>query len=170
MGLSTDVNLPRSHSACFPQKCVVCGQAEPGGTVSVFSGVIGWWTWVFWTWGGVFTVCAPACPTCAWSLHLRRVIGLVVTIGIVMLFLFYVWPLVGHQVPRFLKKWGMMIGAILCLLPQIAFEVFFPPAFDVTAFADSVDYEFRNEDAAYEFAALNQDADWVKVEMHLRNR
>ena len=35
--------------------------------------------------------------------------------------------------------------------------------FNVTACSDSVDYEFRDEDLAFEFAQLNDDAEWVKV-------
>jgi len=54
--------------------------------------------------------------------------------------------------------------ALLCLAPQIIFEAYFPKDFDITAFSDSVDYEFRDEDMAYEFAELNEDATWVEIE------
>lgn len=33
----------------------------------------------------------------------------------------------------------MMLLALLCLVPQIVFQVYFPPPLDVTAFGDSVD-------------------------------
>jgi hypothetical protein len=48
-------------------------------------------------------------------------------------------------------------------VPQFIFEVFFAKPFDLTAYADSVDYEFTSKDYAVEFAALNMDATWVKV-------
>ena len=57
----------------------------------------------------------------------------------------------------------MGIG-ILCFVPQILLEVFFPYALGITAFRDSVDYEFSDERLAWEFAFLNEDAEWVRVE------
>lgn len=57
----------------------------------------------------------------------------------------------------------MMGLALVCLLPQIIVEVFFAKPFDITAYADSVDYEFTSKDYAVEFATLNIDAAWVKV-------
>jgi hypothetical protein len=35
--------------------------------------------------------------------------------------------------------------------------------FDITAYAESVDYEFTSKDYAVDFATLNIDAAWVKV-------
>ena len=57
----------------------------------------------------------------------------------------------------------MMVLAVICLLPQIIFEVFFAAPFDVTAYAESVDYEFTSQSYAEDFAKLNQEAAWVKV-------
>ena len=34
-------------------------------------------------------------------------------------------------------------------------QTFFPPVIDITCFSESVDFEFRNEVIAHEFAALN---------------
>ena len=53
---------------------------------------------------------------------------------------------------------------IVCLAPYILWETYFPPSIDITAYSESVDYEFRDSDYAYSFAALNEDAEWVKVE------
>ena len=53
--------------------------------------------------------------------------------------------------------------ALVCLLPQIIFEVLFAKPFDITAYADSVDYEFTSKDYAVDFALLNSNAAWVKV-------
>ena len=57
----------------------------------------------------------------------------------------------------------MMGLALVCLLPQFIFEVFFAKPFDITAYADSVDYEFTSKEYAVDFAMLNVDAGWVKV-------
>jgi hypothetical protein len=45
----------------------------------------------------------------------------------------------------------------------IVFEVFFARPFDVTAYSESVDYEFTSEDYAIDFAMLNLDAKHVKI-------
>ncbi len=61
-----------------------------------------------------------------------------------------------------------MIGvSLVCLVPQFLFEIFFARPFDVTAFPNSVDYEFTSEAYATEFAVMNMDAEWVKINGHL---
>ena len=52
---------------------------------------------------------------------------------------------------------------LLCSAPYFLWEVFFPPTIDITAFKDSVDYEFADEDYAHDFAMLNGEAEWVDV-------
>jgi hypothetical protein len=162
MPLSTDVNLPKQHPARFPDKCVVCG-GPPNTTVRLITGSIGWWTWLLWWFGMPFMVRVPTCTTCGWKLHLQRWLSLLLTIGVTVAVYFLIWPLVSDQVPRALRKWVMMGLALLCLMPLFLYEVFKPAAISITAYSDSVDYEFRNEELALEFAALNQDAEWVKI-------
>ena len=163
MPLSTDVNLPKQHKARFPDKCVVCGYTSPPSTVRLITGTIGWWSWLLWVFGKPFTVKAPACTVCGWRLHLQRLVSLFITIGLIVVAFWFLWPLVSDQLPRTARKWIMMGLALLCLAPQIFYEVYFPQPFDITAYSDSVDYEFRDEDMAYEFADLNEDATWVKI-------
>lgn len=44
MAISTSINLPRSHDAQFPDRCVVCGLREPNSHVRVITGSIAlWW-------------------------------------------------------------------------------------------------------------------------------
>ena len=64
----------------------------------------------------------------------------------------------------------MMAIALVCLLPQFILEVFFAKPFDVTAFADSIDYEFTSKEYAIDFAMLNVDAEWVKVNGEIINQ
>lgn len=164
MATSTDVNLPRSHEARFPDRCVVCNSDAPTSHVRLMTGTLGWWTWLLWFWGKPFVAKAPACAACAWRLHALRFISLVVTIAITVAALWFIWPSLKDSVPQGLRKWAMMGLALLCVLPQILFEVFYAKPFDITAFSDSVDYEFKSKDYALEFATLNLDAPWVKVE------
>src|SRR5437016_3599491 len=65
MPLSTDIRLPKSQVAKFPDRCVVCGQEHPDATVKVSTRALGWWTWVLWLPGQV-----PACSWC--GARLRR--------------------------------------------------------------------------------------------------
>ena len=58
----------------------------------------------------------------------------------------------------------MMGIALLCLSPYFLYQTFVPHPFGVTAYSASVDYEFRDKETAFEFALLNRDAQWVKVD------
>ena len=106
---------------------------------------------------------APACAHCAWRLHLQRLASLLTTVGLIFIAIWWIWPMVADGVPHAARKWAMMGLAVLCCLPQCVYEVLRPHSFGITAYRDSVDYEFRDADRAREFAALNQDAAWVTV-------
>jgi hypothetical protein len=41
MAVSMHINLPRSHDAQFPDRCVVCGRREPNSHVRVITASIG---------------------------------------------------------------------------------------------------------------------------------
>ncbi len=88
---------------------------------------------------------------------------MVFTIVITIAFLAFVWPHFDDLVSRPFRKWVAMGAILLCLSPYFLWATFFPPAIDFTAYSSSIDYEFKNADYAYEFAELNEDAEWVKV-------
>ena len=83
--------------------------------------------------------------------------------GIAAAFMFFAWPYIDDFVARSIRKLVAVVLILVCLAPYFLWELFFPPSIDITAFSDSVDYEFRDEEYAYEFAALNEDAEWVEV-------
>lgn len=164
MAVATDVSLPRAHTALFPDRCVVCGCDQPGSHVRLMTGTLGWWSWLVWWFGNQFVVKAPACSGCAWTLHARRLLSLVVTLAIVAVVMLVVWPHFKDFVPRLLQRWVAIGLALVCLLPQVLFEVFFAAPFDITAYEHSVDYEFTSKEYAIEFAMLNfHSAEWVKI-------
>jgi hypothetical protein len=164
MAESIDVNLPKTHRAEFPDRCVVCGRDDPDSHVRLVTGSIGWWSWLLWWFSTPFMVKAPACDTCGWKLQGLRLLSLLVTVAISVAVIWFGWPLVKDSVPQGLQKWALMGLAVICLLPQIIFEVFYAPPFDITAFSASVDYEFTSPNYATEFALLNRDAEWVKID------
>ena len=164
MAMSTDINLPRYHIARFPDRCVVCGGSSPTSHVRLVTGTLGWWTWTFWWFGRPFSVKAPACPSCAWKLHGMRFLSLLVTMGIAVVVAWFIWPHFKESVPSGLQRWAKLGLALACLMPLLLFEVYFPKPFDVTAYAESVDYEFKSIDYAFDFVTHNRDAEWVKMD------
>lgn len=163
MPLSTDVNLPRDHKAIFPNRCVHCGEDNEGKTIRLWTHTIGWWTWVLFAFGRGFKVDVPACAGCAWRIRLYRMGGLAIAMGITLIFLFFIWPQFREVFGRGYRNYVAMGMILICLTPYFVWEIVFPPAIDITAYSKNVDYEFRDEDYAYEFAELNEDAEWVNV-------
>jgi len=124
MVLSTGINLPKSHIARFPDRCVVCGCDNPESHLRIITGTIGWWTWLLWRFGNALIVKAPSCEGCAWKLHGLRLLSLLTTIGILAFVFFIIWPQIDDSIPRTLRKWVMMGIALICLVPQFIFEAF----------------------------------------------
>jgi hypothetical protein len=154
MPVSTDVKLPKARPPVFPDRCVACGAESPSSTYRAGTNAIGWWTWVFWTFGRRFTVDVPACEPCCGQMRRQRwlqlaVNAVVIAAGVVLAGSLLQW----YQGP--FKRWLMLGVVLVCLLPVFLWEMFFPRPFDMTAFSDTVDYEFRDPDYAAEFAALN---------------
>jgi hypothetical protein len=154
MALSTDVTLPRTHTPVFPDRCVACGMPCPEGFVRVATHSIGWWTIVFWTHGARFSVEVPACEPCRrqmirqrWIRSAADVAFAAVGVGIA------IYVLGSLRNP--LRRWLGLGIALLCMLPWIVWEFVFPRPIDLTSYAHTVAYEFRDEDYAQEFAELN---------------
>ena len=155
MPVSTDVNLPKSLAPVFPNRCVACGADQPESTYRTGTSAIGWWTLAFWSFGPRFTAEVPACTTC--RVRMRNLRWLQLAVNIVFAFAgvgaaFYL--LQWYQGP--FKRWLVLGIALIALMPVILWETFFPRPFAMTAYAKTVDYEFRDGDYAYEFAALNR--------------
>lgn len=163
MVTSTDVNLPRAHPAVYPKRCVRCGGDHQGHNIRLWTHTIGWWTVVFWMFGQGFTTRPPACRKCALPIRIHRIGGTVLGLMVAVLFMIFVWPQLDDFVARSLRKWVALGLVMVCFSPYLLWESIFPPAIDITAFKDSVDYEFRDEDFAHEFAELNRHAKWVEI-------
>lgn len=164
MAFSTDVNLPRKHAATFPPRCIRCNSDPGGKTLRIWTHSVGWWTALFWMFGSPFSVHIPACSRCALRIRIQRVGSTIVILAIASFIIFLVWPYVDDLVARSLRKWVVMALALLAISPWFLWEVFFPPSIDITAYSDSVDYEFRDSKYASDFASMNADAEWVKIE------
>jgi len=163
MPLSTDVNLPRTHLAKYPERCVRCGADPQGKTIRIWTHAIGWWTYLLWAFGKGFTTHPPVCGDCGLRFRAQRWGRSLVPLLIALIVLVFIWPLLDRNLFLEFRKWIIMGSILLCSAPYFLWEVIFPPAIDITAFNDRVDYEFADEDYAYDFAELNEEAEWVEV-------
>ncbi len=163
MQLSTAVKLPRSHRAVYPNRCVRCNGDPAGNTVRLLTHTIGWWTFVFLTFGWFFSTKVPACKSCRIWIRTQRVGRWLIVLALSFAFMWLVWPYVKDFISIPFRHWVAVAMLLVCASPYILWEIFFPPCIDITAYRDSVDYEFQSPDYAYEFADLNQDANWVKI-------
>lgn len=154
MPLSTDIRLPKSQVAKFPDKCVVCGQEHPDATVKVSTRAIGWWTWLFWLPGRKFSVEVPACSWCGGRLRRQHLFRWLLTVALIFTAIVLIAPNF-EGITRPLRKWLILGAVIVCLSPWFVLQMVFPPPIDLTAYTDSVEYEFRDPEYAAEFAALN---------------
>jgi len=60
------------------------------------------------------------------------------------------------QPQGFWGKWAFIGLAVVACIPLFVWEMVFPPALDLTAYSETVDYEFRDAEYAAEFRALNR--------------
>jgi hypothetical protein len=129
---------------------------DPGQFIRVGTNAIGWWTILLWTHGARFSVDVPACEPCRRRMVRQRwirrfVCGIFVVFGVVVA----AYCLGSLRGP--IKRWLALGIALLCMVPWFAWELFFPRPIDLTAYADTVDYGFRDEAYSQEFALLNEE-------------
>ena len=155
MPLSTDVELPIDAEARWPDRCVACGVSRPGETWSLSARATKWvGLFLWWLPGTKVTTQVPACRQCRTSMRTQRwARTLVVWLVIAAAVWGGMWYLETYEGP--FKKWIVMALALVCVLPIVAWEVFFPPATNLTVDKDVVQYEFASAEYATEFAALN---------------
>lgn len=154
MPLSTDVTLPKFAVPTFPDRCINCGTPKPGSHVRVGTNAIGWGTLVFWHPGRRFSVAVPACELCRRRLVRRRWSRRVLEWSIGLMGVAAAFYLLGSYRGPF-KRWLALGIALGCLLPWFIWQSLFPPPIDLTAYSDTVQYEFRDADYADEFVSLN---------------
>lgn len=156
MPLSTDVTLPRDATPVFPDRCIRCGQDEPGALWRFTRRTSYWWNFfVMWI-GRRHTVDVPCCPPCRTRLRIQRVVRGWSLLGATIAVLVVVIPALD-EVDRVLRK-PIALGILLVVLaPVFLYQILYPPAFDTTVSNEFVDYEFGDAADAHEFHALNED-------------
>ena len=154
MPTSTDINLPRDQDPLWPDRCVCCRAAEPNHKTKVWTLAIGWWTILLLSFGSIFLTRVPACPGCARKMQFQRALRWIVCIAICCVGVaITIWLLRNYTGPaRVYLATGI---ASISIIPFVIWESIFPPAFDMTCYKKSVDYEFKDPMYAMEFEMLN---------------
>ena len=156
MPLSIDVKLPRDYTPVFPSRCVACGADSPDGSVLLSTQTIGWLSLLTLHNGSRFKTAVPACKRCKRRISLQKwlrgsALALFAVVGVLIAFRVLYWY------RGFGRKWIAMAIVLLFCAPLIAWEIFNPRPVDVTAYSDSVEYEFLDARYAEEFIRLNDE-------------
>ncbi len=156
MPFNIDVTLPKSCTPRFPDRCAICGKPSPGDTYRVTTRTINSGASAT-TAGPKFSAEAPACRLCRdqmrrhiWGRIAANVVFILGGLGV------GIRVISGHHTA--FANVILFVICLLCLAPLIAWRMYHPLPFDITAYPDTVDYEFHDRAYAQEFAALNEDA------------
>jgi hypothetical protein len=158
MPLTFIVSLPKDRDPQFPMLCIVCQHNQADVRVRLSSHSIGWWLLFTWKFAGLANVTVPACRDCSRLLDRDRFARWLATAGIAIVGLFFMLRIVmemfGGRVNPATVWLGMFFG-LLCLAPLVVWEWKTPLPIELTSYQESVDYIFRHEPYAEEFAKLN---------------
>jgi hypothetical protein len=150
------VTLPGTHRPVFPDRCVSCGEPDPGDRVIVDRLVLGWWLLAHAAPGRRFTVTVPVCPACQESPERRNnvVLGFRRTIYFLLLMAWMFALLFMDK--ESVAQWVVLfaIGAILGI-SAFKRRSSLKPAFGMTPYSETVVYRFRDEGYAAEFLSIN---------------
>lgn len=160
--LSTDVRLPRTIAAIFPDLCCGCLREQPGDSIVVKGRRVGWleiflpWLWFF---GKRVRVEVPVCAACRPGLLATRrwtLLLIIVGIGVAGYFVFPWAKSLGLS--RSMTKLVSLAAVLAVLAPGWLYWALHPPKFDLTVFRDHIDYEFASPEYARRFADCNPDS------------
>jgi hypothetical protein len=149
------IKLPRDHVPIFPDRCVGCGRGSLTKR-KVKTHTVGVLSVATFHQGDRFTIAIPCCRACSMRMRSRMATGIVFFVPLAMVF-GWLALIVSHQyhLGSWAKRGVIALFLAVSTLPLILWHIFLPPPFDVTAFVESVDYDFRDLSYAVEFAKLN---------------
>jgi len=157
MPLSTDITLPAEVQPVFPDRCVVCdcetikrskiAVDTQNGLLSFFVPIMSLFEWK--------KIEFPVCEDCSGKFFRQRWFRTLVCWTIIGIVVFVTLPYF-QGLNRSITKLAILAIALAAIIPHMIFEVFFPRWFDVTASKQTTQYEFKSEDYATDFYALNR--------------
>jgi hypothetical protein len=104
--------------------------------------------------GRKYSASVPACASCKTRLERQRRLRVVLMAGLGIAAVGVAIGIVGEFGGR-PRNWVVATVALLLLCPVIVWQMLFPPEIDITVFATTVHYEFRDPAYAREFARIN---------------
>jgi hypothetical protein len=152
--LPHEVQLSKTRVPVWPDRCIVCERESPGHRVPFNTYKITALSTILMSFGDRERLTIPACVPCGrrlvWGARARMVLAFVLC-GAAFYALKGVFGL-----PAGIWRTPAMIGyALVGIVPSVVLSFVMPPAFDVTSFEKSIDYEFKSKAYAAAFAALN---------------
>jgi hypothetical protein len=138
-----NVTIPRHIQPKFPDNCIICGAEHPiSYTRLIARDGLKWHR----LWAGWFTMWIPCCRICGLRLQLWRILDLIQTLiigGASFAFCFF------YMLPRGYAGWVCGLTTLgLCIIGFIALFLWnriFPPAFNISPHAHTVEYEFLDK-------------------------
>jgi hypothetical protein len=159
----TTVSLPAGHDVRFPELCVCCGVSGADGKIRLAS----FKSDLSWLREGAsrsYLAKAPICRRCKNRIYFRQLGILLATLAFASAAYWLSRPLFIQIVSPTLRRLATLGTMLICIVPVCIWEVFRPPAFDVSTSGGAVDYEFRDAAVAAEFAVANSHAEWMKLD------
>lgn len=158
MASSTNVTLPTKIVPLFPQNCVVCTE-RANSTAKItqhsqnplavffapFLFLFGWSRIEF-----------PICSSCKPRFYVERWGRMAICWTIVVLACIFVGPFFNNWDPT-TRKVALAVACVLVAAPYILYEIVFPRSFDTTSYPNKTTYEFKSQQLALQFYAINRE-------------
>jgi len=147
MGESHDVSVDLDRNVVFPEVCVVCNK-PCSATISVRANPDGWhgyWKWIV---GATKRYGVPCHAQCSKSLKVPLLRRNIVLLAIATAAI----PVVVHFD---LPLWLVALLAFVLLTPPIVWQRRRPPPIEFMRMYDKMEFSFKDEAYAREFALLN---------------
>lgn len=149
------VDIPKTQTPAFPDRCVECGQESPGTTLTYSASTSAWKPLKEPLWKG-WKQEVPVCEGCKGALRRGEWLGrlvfaasIAVTLSILLLMLSFS--------PTFADGWvGYVVLFAAIAVPLLVGQAIFTPSIEFSGFAERLVFNFRSPDYAEEFAALNE--------------
>lgn len=149
------VETPKTQTPVFPDRCVECGEAAPGATLTCTSSTSAWKPLREPLWKG-WKQEVPVCEGCKGALRRGKWLGRLVFAASIAVTLSVLFVMFTFS-PSFADGWtgyAVMFGAIA--VPLLVGQAIFTPSIEFSGFADRLVFNFRSPDYAKEYAALNE--------------
>lgn len=149
------ISLRRYEKPRFPKRCVICGQDHPDEKVGVSDFAVSWFSFLSDIPDDWASVQVPIHYRCKWRFRARRWGTRLVYLVLAGLICWQTLPWIKLQMQGRLPRIAEKIVIAVLLIPVAFLEVIFPPAFDVTFFEESVEFDFLDPVYCQDFRERN---------------